>query len=74
MFAVGGKGFQPNIYVYSYPEQQVRKLTGSTITTPVTNKQSAHSRDYMCSMQITGTVARVFTRPINYTQSSITVY
>jgi hypothetical protein len=23
MFAVGGKGFQPNIYVYSYPEQQV---------------------------------------------------
>ena len=36
MFAVGGKGFQPNIYVYSYPEQQVRKLTGLTITSPVT--------------------------------------
>lgn len=23
LFAVGGKGFQPNIYVYSYPEKQI---------------------------------------------------
>ena len=23
MFAVGGKGFQPNIYIYSYPERKV---------------------------------------------------
>ena len=23
LFAVGGKGFQPNIYVYSYPEREV---------------------------------------------------
>ena len=23
LFAVGGKGFQPNIYIYSYPAKKV---------------------------------------------------
>ena len=54
MFAVGGKGFQPNIYVYSYPEQQVWKLVGLRKTTPTENRTSIlwqpHSQHYVSNV------------------------